>query len=291
MTVVDGSSSSLAPVAAAALGGAVAVTMLVKRRKKSAVAPEPPQKLQVYGFLPLGPDPDSSPFCIKLLTWLKMARIDFDYVPFPSHGMKGSSKGKMPYVYGGPVFADAPVGDSSLIIDALVQSDPKKYDLDAHLSKEERAIGTAFKVMIEESCYWSLIHVRWNGPEFERYTSPFYFGSVPSFLRGMISRKVQGKIRRDLRGQGTGLLDESEILAKWKKEVGALADFLGDTEYLLGSRTSSFDATVYAFLAAVVQGEWRHEICDVVRGYPNLMDYIARMRKEFWPELQEKEGE
>ena len=53
MTLVDGSSSSLAPAAAAALGGAVAVTMLVKRWKKSAVAPEPPQKLQVYGFLPL----------------------------------------------------------------------------------------------------------------------------------------------------------------------------------------------------------------------------------------------
>ena len=284
--MIDDRIGSLLPATVALVVGAVGVRHVVLKRRKSKEE-TPPNKLRVYGFLPLPPDPDSSPSCIKLLTFLKMTQTEYEYVGAAEHNLKLCPKGKLPYAFGA-VLGSKPVGDSTLIIDALMRSDPKKYNLDSHLSKRDHAIGTALKIMLEESCYFNnIVYPRWGSDDqFNNITVPTYFASIPSLLRSSISKMIRKKVLRDLKGHGTGLLEEEEIIAKATKEIGAFSELLGSSKYVLGSQISSYDSTAYAYAAGFIHGDWNHPITEISRGHENIVKYVERMRKEFWPELQ-----
>ena len=129
-------------------------------------------------------------------------------------------------------------------------------------------------------------YARWKSPESERVTEPLYFASVPGFVRWLVVKQIRGKMLRDLSGQGMGLLTESEVLEKFLMELEAIAIYLGDKKYFMGDKLSSYDASVFAYLASLMNGDWDHPICNAAREkYPNLVNYVESMRKEFWPEF------
>lgn len=85
-----------------------------------------------------------SPPCLKLETFLRIAKIPYE-CDFSS---KKSSKGKMPWIeYNGQE-----VADSSFCIEFL--SKEFEVDVDGHLTKEEKGLATAIRVMLEENTYW-----------------------------------------------------------------------------------------------------------------------------------------
>lgn len=276
-------------VAAAAIvtGTATLVTVAYLTRKRSKKNIEPstvPTKPTIYGFQPIAPDADSAPACLKLATYLRICGVDFDHVYF-EHGMKGSPKGKIPWIHWDRINSGRPMGDSTLIVNALMKFDPNTYDIDRHLTDEQRAIGLAFKTMLEESTYWTgVVNVRWLSDQVNEITVPTYFNNmpIPSLLKPFIINKIKGNVKQQALGQGTALLSEAERKEKFDMELKAISDYLGDNKYILGDKVSSFDATVFAWLAVLTQGTWKHAICDSVRECSNLMDYVQRIRNEFW---------
>ena len=168
--------------------------------------------------------------------------------------------------------------------------DPSTFDLDAHLTAEQKAIGTAFKTMLEESTYFTgVIQSRYVDKEqCDKITVPLYFDFVPSILRGMVASQVRGKLMRDAQGHGTAnILTDDQVFEKFQMELQAVSDYLGVKPYFMGDKVTSFDATVFAYLAILVQGDWNSKSNQEARSYKNIMAYVDRMRKEFWPELQE----
>lgn len=88
--------------------------------------------------------PNLSPFCLKLETYLRMAKIpyDCDFV------FKHSKKGKFPWIeYDGQEIAN-----SSICIEFL----NKKFDvdLDDGLTEEQKGLARAVKIMLEENTFW-----------------------------------------------------------------------------------------------------------------------------------------
>ena len=77
-----------------------------------------------------------SPFCIKLETWLRLAKVPYDV---ETTG-KTSSKGKSPWI----LYNGHAIGDSSLIVQFLQTE--FNVTLDAHLTPTEHAVGRAFQV-------------------------------------------------------------------------------------------------------------------------------------------------
>ncbi|CAB9513945.1 Failed axon connections homolog [Seminavis robusta] len=244
----------------------------------------------VFGWKALGQDNDSSPACLKLETFLRICKVDFETKHFQEHQMKGNPNKKVPYIHWSKLNDGKPMNDSTLIINALKTMDPITYDLDQHLTAEQRAIGTAFKTMLEESTYFTgIMQARWLcKEECDRVTVPLYFDFVPSLLRGLVGRQVRNNLVRDCQGQGTGILSNAQVLEKFKMELMAVSEYLGEKPYLMGTKVTSFDATVYAYMAILIQGDWSHEINQEARNCKNVVAYVDRMRKEFWPELQEK---
>lgn len=236
----------------------------------------------VYGFLLNDTIAgDLSPFCTKLETFLKMTKTEYKFVDINDHMLSGSPKGKMPWIHAPKILGDEKIGDSSIIIDALIAADPDTYDVDKHLSDEEKAIGRAFKVMVEESSYWFTVYLRWV-PESKPVTVPAFFPSFHWSVQSMCGWYLNRNIQAQLKGQGTGLLSDEEITAKAKAETKALSDFLGTKKYFMGDKISSYDATIYSFVSPSVLGDWKHPICDAAKEHQNLVDYVGRMRKEFW---------
>jgi len=239
--------------------------------------------MKVYGFkIDSTGKTDLSPFVTKLMTFLRMTKTDYEYVSIYEHNFSGSPKGKMPWIVAPNLFGETALGDSSFIIKALVQADPAKYDLDSHLSKHEKAIGLALKTMMEESLYFSVLHVRWNTDETFTTTIPLAFQGYHWTIQKLGGWYLRKSIRGELVSQGTGKLSDAEITTKASAELQALSEFLGDKPYLMGETMTSYDATFFAFVAGAMQEGWNHPICQACRSHKNLVDYVERMQTEFW---------
>lgn len=94
--------------------------------------------------------PSISPPCMKLETWLRMAKLPYQAVIVTAQDFAIAPKGKIPFInYQGKLF-----GDSTLIIEMLKQAEG--IDLEVNLTCTERAISLAFRRMIKENIYWGV---------------------------------------------------------------------------------------------------------------------------------------
>jgi glutathione S-transferase len=265
--------ATLALGAVAAAGLAAGAAWLARSRSR---APAPSKTLRVYGFLPIGVDADSSPPCVKLLAFLRLAKLLYDYVPWPQHQMRGAPKGKVPFV-SGELVGPCPLGDSQLIIET-VQARGVGADMDA-------AIGTAFRVMLDESLYWGNVSMRWSERGIST-TAATYFATLPALVRLVLTRSVQRQITSALHMQGLGRHSEAEMVRLMSAQWEAVATFLGSKRYFFGDNPSTVDSALVGALTGALQGEWEHPLRDAVRSHANLVAYLERMRAELFPELQ-----
>ena len=251
-----------------------------------------PTKPIVYGWGAIEPYHDSSPSALKLETYLKICGVEFETVYFEQHQMKGcASNKKVPWIHWNEVNGGQPMGDTTLILNELMKHNPDKYNLDQHLSKEEYAIGVAIKTMLEESTYFTgVIQSRWvDEKQFSTVTVPTYFDDMfstfpMSLLKGVVTNQIRKKIIRDAQGHGTAnTLSDKQVQEKFLMELQAVSDYLGTTKkYIMGDQVTSFDATVFAYMAILIQGKWNHPCNEAVRSCDNIQKYVNRMQNEFW---------
>lgn len=82
-------------------------------------------------------------------------------------------------------------------------------------------------------------------------------------------------------GQGMGRRTSAEVLEIYKRDVDAVADFLGDKKFFMGEKLRNVDAVAYAMLRHLVDQAQKWEGTGYVEGKANLVAYLGRMRKEF----------
>jgi glutathione S-transferase len=97
---------------------------------------------------------DPSPFCLKLETYLKLARVPFEKRTSLVAFMRAPKK-KLPYI----VDDGQVVDDSEGVIEYLKRN--YSVSLDGWLTPAQRATGHAVRRMLEDGTYWILIYSRW----------------------------------------------------------------------------------------------------------------------------------
>lgn len=222
--------------------------------------------LKLFQFPPIWGLPNASTFCLKLETYLKMNHIDYTnhYISNPQK----APKGKFPYIeHEGTI-----MGDSQLITQYLKTQ--FKSTLDDHLSDEDKAKGHMICRMLEEHFYWTIVYSRWV-ENWEQVKQDF-FGTLSAPLKWIIPNIVRKNMIKQLYMQGLGRHSAKEIHQLGQADIQALAT-LFQGPYLFGDKPSSYDATVFAFLANValtpIEGPLKKEITQ----YPQFKEYCQHM--------------
>jgi glutathione S-transferase len=207
-----------------------------------------------------------------------MAKIPYDARPGDP---RKAPKGKLPYIE----HDGARIADSSFAIERL--KDKLGDPLDAHLDARQRAIGTAFKAMLEEQLYFVVAYERWKLEEGWATYAPVMRdilakGGVPSLLRPLVLRQIRKAMIRQIHSQGTGRHTPDEVTRIGNRLVAAVADHLGDGPFFLGAEATSFDATAYAFLTCLMDAPFASRVRDSANAQPNLRSYVDRMKTAYW---------
>jgi len=218
--------------------------------------------------------PNISPFCVKIETYMKMAKI-----PHQTHegDIRKAPKGKIPWITHG----EQTVSDSSDIVDHLAEH---FTDLDEGLSPTQEAQGLLMQRALEEHIYWSIVYFRWVEDEGFAVLQPVFAEILPPVIGSLIlCAVIRRGVRRDLKGHGLGRHKPEEILARVGKDMQALSDLLGEKKYLLDDQPRSVDAAAYGQLSNILfPPPEQSPLKKQLRGHQNLVDYCDRIRAAFF---------
>ncbi|WP_192877951.1 glutathione S-transferase family protein [Fastidiosibacter lacustris] len=232
--------------------------------------------IELYQFPKMCGLPNTSPFCMKLESYLIAQK--YDYKNHYSVDMRGSPTGKMPYIKkDGKIYVD-----SSLIIDMLEEISP--YPMQKNLSILEKSQTLAYKRLCEEHLYWMLVYNRWIDKTSENTWQKILSSTtqMPKFLFNIIFKVMTKNATKQLYEQGLGRLNAQQIYEKADHDLEALANFLADKNYFFVEHATLLDHIVYAFVANIFYTPWQSELKVKLNKYPNLIAHSKRMLAQFF---------
>ncbi|XP_051909394.1 failed axon connections homolog [Hippocampus zosterae] len=219
--------------------------------------------------------PSLSPFCLKTETYLRM--VDLPYQNY--FDGKLSPQGKMPWIE----YNRERACGSDFIVDFLEER--LAVSLDKGLTPEEKAVSCAVSTMVEEHFYWTIAYCQWvdNLEETQKMLS--VSGPLSQLLKWVLSHVTGDIVKREMYGHGMGRFSEDQVYAMMEKDMRTLATLLGNKKYLMGSKISTVDATVFGHLALAMWTLPGTRPEQLIKGeLINLAMYCERIRRRFWPE-------
>jgi glutathione S-transferase len=113
---------------------------------------------------------------------------------------------------------------------------------------------------------------RWRDTKTAVEQYPIMVGQPPEFVTAVVD-----SLSGELRGHGMGRHNAQEVENIGKTDLIALSDFLDENPYLLGEEPTSYDATVYSFVAHTIQPDYDSRMKRFIKTLPNLMQYWDRI--------------
>jgi glutathione S-transferase len=217
--------------------------------------------------------PNSSPFCTKLETYLRMADIPYQV----ETSVRRAPKGKVPFVR----FEGRMLSDSSRIISLLKTQ--LGDTVDGHLTPHEQALGRLCQRTLEEGTYWSLLYDRWVPDDhFELVRNTLFSDWTGRALRLIVPDLTRKRVLTMLFAQGISRHDREWVYDAAARDVSAVSDVLGGRPYLFGDTPCSFDAVLYAFSSAIWKTPFAHRFAAPPE---NVRAHLERMHRRYFPEL------
>lgn len=235
--------------------------------------------LTVYGFGPAFGLPDTSPYVLKLETWLRMARVPYRR---ETGDLRKAPKKKLPYIVDG----NRVMGDSSHIIEYLEtkHNDPlneKRFDT------WDRAMAQTLKSLFEADLYFIVAYLRWwNDDDFDIMRKPLEemiaAAGVPKFAVPALAAVARRSVRGQIEAQGTGRHAREEVYAMGRTLVETASELLGSKKFFVDDYPSKLDATTYGMLASLMAEPFDNPVKACAKGCQNLVDYCERVQTGYW---------
>ena len=222
--------------------------------------------------------PSPSSFVLKLMTYLRMAKITYKVI----ETLKTSSKGKIPFI----IYKGKEMTDSAFIIEFLNKE--FKIDLNSGLSDTEKSVSLAFQRLCEENLYWNMVYHRWFDGKNKFFDKFVMSGVVKAGMKVFAAVKYKPHVKANLNGHGLGRHSPEEIYRIAEKDINALSTFLGEKQFLMGDEPTEVDAAIFGLMAqfAYVPIGIKEEIL-IKDKFPNIVEYCDRMKAKYWPDWDE----
>ncbi|CAL4074119.1 unnamed protein product [Meganyctiphanes norvegica] len=216
--------------------------------------------------------PSTSPFVLKLETYLRLAEIPYQYESTSPFGPKG----KMPWI----TLNSSDMGDSQLIIEHL--GTHFSIDLNRHLPEDQQAVAKAFVIMMEEHLAWGLRIYRYRVDACKGLLQ--CVGQMPLWMRLGIPI-MRRRVVSACHAQGIGRHTDQEVEDIVRKDLLALSTYLGDKPFLLGDEPSEVDCTMFGFMAQIL---WNYPGSPYEKllndEFVNIKAYVLRIKERLWPD-------
>ena len=235
--------------------------------------------ITLYGWGPMFECPSPSSFVMKSLIQLQILGVEFDLAVAD---LEAVPKMKAPYL----------VDDGTLVEDTNFirwhLENKLGRSLDDGLSAAEAAAGWALERMAEDNIVNNILAQRWLKDENFHKGPGLFFMGVPEAQRKAVTDEVRGGMKAYMHGQGFGRHSEAEQLELADRDITAIANFLGDKDYLFGDAPAAADAGVAAVLISAASEFFDTPLSGLVRRHENLVAYITRMEARYltghnWP--------
>jgi glutathione S-transferase len=226
--------------------------------------------------------PCPSPFCMKVETYLRMTELPFEVVVTPDP--RKAPKQKLPVI----VDEGETIADSAMILKHLKAKHGD--ELDGSLTPIQHAMGYLAAKTMEESFYWVMMHDRWLTDSGWDTTKPAFFAELPPIVRSILPGVLRKATRKQCKAQGYGRHTVAEIADIGKADLNAVSTIMGNNDFLLGDKPSSYDATVYAFVGNTVDGPYDAPTTHHARLVDNLVAYCKRMKQTYFADWNPAES-
>ncbi|MBA2655964.1 MAG: glutathione S-transferase N-terminal domain-containing protein [Tatlockia sp.] len=233
--------------------------------------------ITLYQFPSVWGLPNVSPFCLKVETYLRFAKIPYEIKAVMDP--RKAPKGKLPLIK----INDKKIADSEIIIDFL----KAKYgnSLDKNLTEEQEAVSALVDASFSERIYWVILYTRWQYEPNWQYVKKDFFAKLPSFSKLFLPVLIRKATLKTLYAQGIGRHSYEEILQMGYKTLDALIFILGDKKYFFGEEPSTIDATAFAFLVNILWTPYSDDLKTHLKQHKNVLNYCDRILTDFYPEL------
>ena len=239
------------------------------------------ERMQIHTLPRWEKGPSPSPACMKLESYLRLAKVPHDVIP----GNKDGPYGRWPFMS----HQGYQIGDSSSII--LYVKENFKVDLEANLTKKDHQQGTMILRLVENSAYYALCRNRWVD-NYSTQTEMMKM-EVPGLLKKAITSKIQSTMIEQLNQQGCGDRTTEEYLGDFLADMEALQPWIPTTDsesFLLGSATPTvYDCAVFAFLDNLIHfpAPVPCEAQKLMLQNDDVVAYVRRMRSLVYPDVDE----
>lgn len=213
--------------------------------------------------------PDNNPFGLKVETFLRLAKIDFE----AKHSVdtKEAPRGQLPYIDDNGKI----ITDSNYIIHYL--SEKFHVQLDKDLTPIQKTTHFLMTRMLDSHLYWVMSYSRWQD---ERYWPLFkaeFLSQFPHISQDILEKARKYNIEK-YHYQGIGRYEAKEIYESGIEDLSSIAAFLGENDFIFGNKPHSIDAVCYGFLANIYYFDINTPLKDFMVKEAPLKKYINRVR-------------
>jgi glutathione S-transferase len=234
--------------------------------------------IKVYGYLPGWTVPCISPYVTKVINYMKMTGIPYEWVSQDLTKLdRDAPYGKLPIIVDG----DTTVADSTNIINYLQAKYGDKTD--GKLTPRERAQMLAWTRLIDEHLYWTaVIQPRWRETaNWEIYVRIIAgTDNVPAPLR-TFADDFRFRILAEFMHGGWGRMPGDVLYQRARADIDAISGNLGDSKFMMGDEPTSIDAAVSSILRHIIDPPFKFDTKDYAASKPNLVAYLGRMKEHF----------
>ncbi|XP_035698005.1 failed axon connections-like [Branchiostoma floridae] len=260
------------------MAGLLTLRQLKKWRMKGKKTERRKDVVYLHGFQRMKFTPSLSGPCLKVETWLRMAGVKYEFVDASKSGQR-SKYGQLPFVE----LNGTEIADSNIIIQRLARQ--FNADLDADLSPEQQAVALTISRMVEEHTKWTMYQYYFVD-RLDLFTQLVGLPG-PRIIHWLIRNRVSKMMQTKLYHQGVGRHSKTEVYQLGNADIRALSALLGDKPFLMGTKPTTVDASVFGQLAQVVYTQLPSPHRQVIiNSCDNLLDYCDRIKDQFYPDWE-----